>query len=380
MRLPPIGERRIDHRRLGLDESDGRFLSAVCLHSGVFTRSQLERCLDCSRATAARRASKLVGAAVAKEIEIAGVGSALLAHHRGLYEDLGEANLRHSRAGSRETMLRRLLSLEYLIEHPDMPWLATEGEKVQAAAARGVPHEALPTRLYEGKDGSSTTRQFAPAKLPVAIDDEWATFVWTDDGTVASAKPLRRWAGQHGALWQALVASGLAVGVVVVCASEARQAKVEEALGRLEPPPRPQGDSREIAALRQAIIRRDYGRHGTLTPAAQELRRLIVAERVTAATDSWGAESWLAPRIQLGEASAASPSRQDPDSVGGGPAALTPARRRRRTAKDEELARRAEELLEDGALTKAQIAETLGVSRATLYRQYLPSGKSGKER
>ncbi len=380
MRLPPTGERRIDHRRLGLDENDGLFLAAVCLHSGVFTRSQLERCLDCSRATSARRASKLIAARVVKEIEIAGVGSALLAHHRGLYEDLGEANLRHSRAGSRETMLRRLLSLEYLIEHPDMAWLASEGDKVQAAAARGVPAEALPARVYEGQDGSSTTRQFAPAKLPVAIDDQWATFVWTDDGTVASAKPLRRWAGQHGALWETLVASGLSVGVVAVCASEARQAKVEETLGRLEPPLRPQGDSREIAAVREAIVRRDYGRHGSLNAAAQELRRMIVAERATAATDSWGAETWLAPRIRLDQPSAASPSRPDPDPAGDGPPTRTPARRRRRTAKDEELACRAEELLADGTLTMAQIAETLGVSRATLYRQYLPSGKSGKER
>ena len=44
-------------------------------------------------------------------------------------------------------VLRRLLSLDYVLDHADRPWLATEEEKVTALTAAGVPEAALPRRV-----------------------------------------------------------------------------------------------------------------------------------------------------------------------------------------------------------------------------------------
>ena len=43
--------------------------------------------------------------------------------------------------------MRRLLSLDYLLEHPDLPWLPTEPEKVSAFDVLGIEHRLLPSRL-----------------------------------------------------------------------------------------------------------------------------------------------------------------------------------------------------------------------------------------
>ena len=45
---------------------------------------------------------------------------------RGIYQALGTEDIRHRRVASREILFRRLLSLDYVIEHPGLPWLPTE--------------------------------------------------------------------------------------------------------------------------------------------------------------------------------------------------------------------------------------------------------------
>ena len=50
--------------------------------------------------------------------------------------------------------MRRLLSLDYVIEHSALPWLPTEPEKVAAFEALGIERELLPSRLYRGAAGT----------------------------------------------------------------------------------------------------------------------------------------------------------------------------------------------------------------------------------
>ena len=64
--------------------------------------------------------------------------------------------------------MRRLLSLDYVIEHSDLPWLPTEHEKVGALEALGIERRILPVKAYRGAAG--TTRRYFPVKLPVALD------------------------------------------------------------------------------------------------------------------------------------------------------------------------------------------------------------------
>ena len=51
---------------------------------------------------------------------------------RPIFQALGTEDIRHRRVASAEILLRCLLALDYVLEHPDLPWLPTETEKVRA--------------------------------------------------------------------------------------------------------------------------------------------------------------------------------------------------------------------------------------------------------
>ena len=63
-----------------------------------------------------------------------------------------------------------------MLEHPDLPWLPTAPEKVDAFETLGIERRFLPSRLYRGVAGS--TRRYFPLKLPVALDADRALFVY----------------------------------------------------------------------------------------------------------------------------------------------------------------------------------------------------------
>ena len=46
-----------------------------------------------------------------------------------IYRALGVENIRHRRKANRSVVMRRLLSLDFVLEHPGLNWLPTEGEK-----------------------------------------------------------------------------------------------------------------------------------------------------------------------------------------------------------------------------------------------------------
>ena len=64
--------------------------------------------------------------------------------------------------------MRRLLSLDYVIDRPTLGWLPTEDDKVRRFDALGIDRAMLPYRKY-GEAGKEQTRFFA-LKLPVAVD------------------------------------------------------------------------------------------------------------------------------------------------------------------------------------------------------------------
>ena len=110
-------------------------------------------------------------------------------------------------------MLRRLLSLDYVLEHPQLPWLPTEQEKVAFFDLLGFDRRRLPRRLYHGAKGNQT-RYFA-LKLPIAVDTKTATFAYVDPGRYTDTE-LRSWGTAHEWLWRALRLQGIEVQVVVI--------------------------------------------------------------------------------------------------------------------------------------------------------------------
>ena len=160
--------------------------------------------------------------------------------------------------------LRRLLSLDYVLEHTDLSWLPTESEKVGAFEELGVERRILPSRLYRGAAGN--TRRYFPLKLPVALDAERAVFVYVDPGH-DTATALRSWGEAHLGLWKALSERGRSIEVVAVVRTVR---ELQRALTILEgwtntptasgPSAAPEPDSaarREIVRIEQAIRAKD---------------------------------------------------------------------------------------------------------------------------
>ena len=107
---------------------------------------------------------------------------------------------------------RRRLSLDYVVDHPGEPWLATEAEKVSALRAAGAPEEALPRRVYRGRRGSQC-RYFA--HKPAGGAGRRAGDVCVRAGRGCHAERRADVGEVRAGLWAALRAAGRAVEVVV---------------------------------------------------------------------------------------------------------------------------------------------------------------------
>ena len=264
---------------LGWCGRDAEWVALVCLHSGVFLRGQYLAFVgqEENKSVATRLLKRLEPVAVEELWNGSGLRVCRIAE-REVYRALGAEHVRHRKRAPRDVLLRRLLSLDYVLEHKAEPWLPTEQEKVAALTAAGVPEEALPRRVYPGRSGAGRTRYFAH-KLPVAVYEDRATFVFTQPAA-ATQGAVRTWGEAHAALWAALAAAGRAVEVVVVGRDPERLAAAELVLERWTGPasPGPDGEAAaELAAVRDAVSALDreaLERYGGLNGAVARLAEL----------------------------------------------------------------------------------------------------------
>ena len=233
------------------------WIALVCLHSGVFTRAQAIRFLDAHPEQVRRVVHALIARGLAAEETVPGVrgiGRVCRIFSRRVYRALGAEHVRHRRDASNEVLMRRLLSLDYVIEHHDLPWLPTEDEKVAAFEGLGIERRLLPVRVYRGAAGN--TRRHFPVKLPVALDSARATFVYVDPGHDTSTA-LRSWGNAHRGLWRTLTRLGRSVEVVAVARASREIRRAERVMrgwaedGVAEPDPEIR---EEIARIERAIL------------------------------------------------------------------------------------------------------------------------------
>ena len=268
--VPHLAGRDAALRELGYRDSEAVWLTLVCLHSGVFTRPQFTEHHQCSIEASRKFVGRLVDAGVAREHPVPGAVPGLRCTHvfgRRLYRALAIENVRHRRKAEDLVLFRRLLSFDHVVRHPDLPWLATEQEKVAHFTARGIRRRELPSRLY-GAAPKRTRRYFA-LKLPIAADMKSATFVYVDPGRHTD-KELQRWAAEHRPLWSRLRELGTAVHVAVITRTVAAQHEL----------------SRKVAAWLNAPAAAQ-----PLTPEERATMAAIKAAILTAdrvALDCWG--------------------------------------------------------------------------------------------
>lgn len=232
--IPHLAGREAALEPLGWTGRDAAWIALVCLHSGVFLRSQYRALRGAGETSARDFAARLALAGVAREHPISpdrGGASEHLCHvtARPFYRALGIEHVRHRRHGSPGVLFRRLLSLDYVIEHSHLPWLPTEQEKVAHFTALGIPLSDLPQRTYKGAI-APTVRHF-PVKLPIAADEHTATFVYTVSGA-GDLNALPYWGETHHSLWTALRRGGRTVQVAAVTRTHGQARSIAKKLAR----------------------------------------------------------------------------------------------------------------------------------------------------
>ena len=88
---------------------------------------------------------------------------------KAIYRALGVENIRHRRKANRSVVMRRLLSLDFVLEHPGLNWLPTEGEKVEFLEGLGVHSNLIPRRIYYGAVRAQNAILRSSCPLPVAF-------------------------------------------------------------------------------------------------------------------------------------------------------------------------------------------------------------------
>ena len=218
--VPTLQDRARVLEPLGWSGRKAEWIALVALHTGVFTRSQWCHFFDGAHPEEARR---FVRALLDKQLAIEderpmrpGGARAVLLTGKAPYRALGLPDVRHRRAKDATTqmLMRRLLSLDYLIERPSLGWLPTEADKVQRFEALGIDRGTFPYRKY-GREGKPQIPRYFAFKLPIAVDEQAATFVYVDAGQSTDSE-LRAWGVAHAPLWAALRARTFAVHIVAV--------------------------------------------------------------------------------------------------------------------------------------------------------------------
>ena len=176
--------------------------------------------------------------------------------------------------------MRRLLSLDFVLEHPGMNWLPTEGEKVEFIEGLGVHSNLIPRRIYYG--AVRAQKRYFALKLPVAGDAQTVTFAYVDPGH-ATAVELNSWGAAHGPLWDAIRAQGWRVEVIAIGAeldAVLRADRLLQLWAAAEPGKVVEGLTvkQEISAIREALNGGDQefmSQYGGMQGAADRYMELL---------------------------------------------------------------------------------------------------------
>ena len=308
---------------------EAEWIALVCLHSGVFTRAQFCFYFEGSEkeieAPAGRkRAERFVRALIEKKMGVEddraifpGGARACRISNKEIYRKLGIENVRHRREADDSVMLRRLLSLDYVLEYPELSWLPTEPEKVGFFESLGIDRSRIPHRVYQGAVGKQT-RYFA-LKLPIAVAAKTATFVYVDPGKDTDTE-LRSWGAAHEWLWRALRGKGIQVRAVVIGAAHTATRRSKAALQSWSKGAGEQGEQRaagptqddppvkaEMQYIENALVKLDtaiVAKYGGVKGISKRLIELKTLPRSKGATGVSidGYETWVSRRLRMPDA------------------------------------------------------------------------------
>ena len=293
---------------LDLPADLAEWIAVTALHSGCFLRKQLQFYgghHEDNRIQSTRIVRKLNEKKLITQTRIDSLGLLVRITNKSVYRLLDASDIRHRRKASWAITYRRLLSLDYVLEHPELPWLPTESEKVACFDALGIQRSNLPRRVYRGI-AAQTVRLFGN-KHPIAVDPESkrAVFVYADSDET-TPQGVRSWRTEHQALWSALHTQRFALEIVHASFNP----RLSDSVSRLfsswsNAPVTSHGDTAieaELALVQDAIRSNDdaalqiYGGFNGALRASTALKKQL-RKKTAAASFSATCRTWLSERV-----------------------------------------------------------------------------------
>ena len=264
-------------RPLGFTRQQAEWITLVCLHSGLFTRDQVEAFCGYAKSSA----NRFIQALLRTRISHKPIASETITDGRRIcrifgkqiYRELEIPPIRHRRETSLEVTRRRLLSLDFVLDHPELAWLPTERDKVACFQQLGVEPGMLPCRIYAGH-AKGRVRYF-PVRMPVAMGPEAALFVYIDPG-MGTRSELHSWREAHRPLWQMLREYGWRIEVVAGAWEQELLDRAERVMQTWVGRDLTEG-GRELLILRWAVSNADretVERYGGLNAALKKINQL----------------------------------------------------------------------------------------------------------
>ena len=291
---------------LDLPAELAEWLAVAALHSGCFLRSQLQFFFgydEENRRSPTRIVRKLITKNLITETPVDSLGLLARVTNKTVYRLIEADNIRYRRLASWPQMFRRLLALDYVLDHPQLPWLPTESEKVACFDQLGIDRTNLPRRVWDNATGH-TVRLFAN-KHPIAVDprSKQAHFVYTDSDE-KSPQGVRSWRSEHAALWSDLDRLGFQLHIVHASFNTRLEESVSRVFSSWMNLPRSTVSSAlietELRLVQQAIGSNDKlaleeygGFNGALQASAafqEQLRKQAIAVGYSATYSTWISE------------------------------------------------------------------------------------------
>jgi hypothetical protein len=214
----------------GYTAAEARFLCLVALHGGYFVRRQFLCSAGCELGKRAQDfIDKLTARKHARREVYREDRHLFRLHYKPIYAAIGEEDNRNRREHQPATIRVRLMGLDFVLEHPEYQFFATQQDKLRYFfETRKIEADLLPSRAYS-VNGSFLVRHFVDGfpMFQSTAESSAISFTYVDDGQLTTAA-FRSYLGHYHRLFQAL---GLA-GLVFLTRSPDRFESAQKALDR----------------------------------------------------------------------------------------------------------------------------------------------------
>ena len=195
----------------GYTRSEAQFLRVVALHGGYFVRRQFLCAANCPRGKRAQEfIEELIAHGHASREAYREDRHIFQLRSKLIYEAVGEENTRNRREHQPVTIRLRLMGLDFVLEHPEHEFLATQNEKLAYFfEERHVDPRSFPARMFRTSDVLNT--RYFPEGFPQFFPErnrQLPSFVYVDDHQL-TLDAFRSYLQNYSSLFQSLGIVGL---------------------------------------------------------------------------------------------------------------------------------------------------------------------------